>query len=134
MKLTKEDYSDLVELYTSAFPIHNIFQKSREDIISYLKKNKDGFIIARDDDSIIGALLLKDGKLKHLAVSEDLQGQGIGKELVGIAEGIVKRGMIEVKTVDRVDFFIGLGYKLVEERIGYYREGEKVYFLSKELG
>jgi len=88
-------------------------------------EEKQIHIAAILDEKIVGTVVLKPiseerVKLRQMAVSEDLQGQGAGKKLVIFAEEIAKEK--GYKTIEMIARISALGFY---EKLGYKTEGEE---------
>lgn len=148
----KEDLKELIPIYKEAFKIHNIFEKSEQEILDYLevKFNENRFLIAKENGKVIGGLLLKEvrtikthslWKINHLAVSLDARDKGITTRLMDTVERAIKEvsetAKIEVFVSNNekatLPFYKGLGF--IEEGMlrSHYRYNENVFVLGKEL-
>ncbi len=144
----EKDYEKLVPLFKKFFPVHNQFQKTKEDIISYLKgQAKDNELIVYDDKGIKGALFLvsfgqsSDGshklwKFRHFA----FENEDIGSKLLKEAEKIIKQKSKTVKielTIAETEpgkgFYLENGYKQEAALTNHYRWNETTFVLSKSL-
>lgn len=147
-KAKEKDIPELAELYKKVFKVHNIFEKSKDDILSYLKVLLDRcqVIVAFHDKEIAGAAAVhikvdrKDHKLatiKHVAVKEEYQKKGIGKELMKKAEETVGKGKLEVHLAAQegpaTDFYTKLGFEIEGKLKSHYRKGEDCIILGKIL-
>lgn len=117
------ELNELIGVYKSVFKLHNIFQKTDEDILEYLKeahkknlKEGGGFIVAKLKEKTIGGILVRkkgcdlEGKhslwiYNHLGLLKDCFKMGIGSALMRAAdkkiknlikEGIIKTAKIEI--------------------------------------
>lgn len=143
---SEQDFTDLVGVYRESFPKHNIFQKSHDEIIQYLKKKKieikkkkGSFIVARIGKKCVGAAFIRldeidsgathsRWKLRHTAVVSGFQRLGIGTKLVEAADSIIydyiknkhfKTAKVEVLVSDNEKEAIAF-YK----KVGFEVEGE----------
>lgn len=118
----ESELRDLIDIYKSVFKKHNIFQRTDEEILEYLKESHrenagvgGGYIVAKLGDKTIGGILVrkKDEDLErkhaiwiynHVAVSPDYPGLGIGTNLMSAAEqkikGLIKKGKIKTAKVE----------------------------------
>ena len=139
----ESDYPALVKLYKSFFTKHNIFQKSDEEIIDYLKQQKHELIVY-DDNRIKGTLFLVnfDGnghklwKFRHFA----FESEEIASKLWDDAEKKVKKSSetakIELTIAENeksLNFFRANGYEEEGKLKNHYRFGETCFILSKSF-
>lgn len=86
--ITIVDYSDVFEFWRSieGLIIHNDFSESEKGFSLFLDRNPGLSLVAKYENKIIGAILCShDGRrgfFNHLAVSNNFQSKGIGRELV----------------------------------------------------
>ena len=146
-KAKKEDLKQLSAVYDKAFPVHNIFTQSEEIVINYLEPLLDSIMVVEVDNKIVGGLVIfeknyGDWKLtnfKHIAISPEYQGEGIGSELLKEAEKIVKTGKIELRVTEAVSeqgtikFYEKNGYEKEAELKSHYQKGEICFVMGKVL-
>lgn len=155
-KAKEEDLPALVDIYTSAFERHNIFERSAEEVMQYLR-TLNGDILIAVEGGVIGGVVLKRKdkdrtashtvwKFNHLAVKKDYQGKGVAKKLLvsaeneireKINEGRFKTAKIEVSVSENeesaLELYYGLGFEKEGMLKSHYRYGEKVNILGKEI-
>lgn len=114
------DYDDLVALW-SRFPGNTMTAAdSREGFSDFIGANGEFCIIAEDCGDLVGSVMAghdtRRGYIYHLAVSEELQGKGAGRLLMGKVEEALKRAGIE-----KIHLFIHTDNPAVTfyERIGW---------------
>lgn len=136
---TVEDLKFLIPAYKEVFKIHDIFTKSSEEIVSYFETVVDDYLVAKLDDVVVGGVLVRkkdEWRLNHLIVAEGYRDMDIGSHLIKAAEEKVS-GRLTVHLSQNEEaalpFYKKNGFVVEKEVDGYYREGEKVYFLVKEI-
>jgi predicted GNAT family N-acyltransferase len=114
-------YSQMIELRNSVLrkPLGLIFSKAELD------DEKDHIHIgAFEDDKLLGCcMLIPDGsekiRLRQMAVLNELQGKGIGKELILFAEHYARTNNYKILSMHArkpaVGFYQKLGYKIIGE-------------------
>ena len=146
-KANKEDLKQLSEVYSRAFPVHNIFTQSEEYIITYLEQFLDNIIIVEDNNKIVGGLVIFEKKygnwkvtnFKHIAIDVDYQGKGVGSELLKEAEKIIGFGKIELRVTEAVskegtyEFYEKNGYEKEASLKSHYRKDETCFIMGKLL-
>lgn len=84
-ELTEKDFDDLIAFWKQQEGIGLGESDGRQQIASYLLRNPQMSLVARDDGKLIAAILCghdgRRGYLHHLAVAASHRGQGIGKLL-----------------------------------------------------
>ncbi|WP_052065885.1 GNAT family N-acetyltransferase [Thalassospira australica] len=119
-----EDITAITRLWISTGLIPAI-RDARQDIENCISAQHGSLIIARHpgDDQIVATMMTGHddifGWIHYLAIAEHAQGMGIGRELVRLAEDILRTsGLREIRiTVENAtagDFYANLGY----ERVG----------------
>ncbi|MFB9214419.1 GNAT family N-acetyltransferase [Vibrio sinaloensis] len=105
-EMVASDYQQVSGLWTETD--HMVLREadSEQNITHYLTRNAGLSFVAIQNEVVVGAVLVgtdgRRGYLQHLAVSERCQGQGIGKQLVGLAvdalesQGIAKTHLFVV--------------------------------------
>ncbi len=145
----EKDFTELAELYSSFFSTHNIFLKSKKEIIKYLKEQaKENELIVNDElGTLQGALYLvnfgrnADGshklwKFRHFAFKSINAASRLSEEAEKKVLGKSKTAKIELtiaQTEEGIDFFKSKGYKQEGALSNHYRWGETCYILSKSL-
>jgi ribosomal protein S18 acetylase RimI-like enzyme len=91
--------------------------------VQELDEEKENMLIgAFDDDQMLGCCMLVEEnpttvRLRQMAVSNDLQGKGIGKALMNFAENIARDRGYRVITMharkNAVGFYEKMGYKII---------------------
>jgi ribosomal protein S18 acetylase RimI-like enzyme len=140
-KAVVSDLKDLIPIYKEVFKIHEIFTKSDEEILMYLEKNVSGFLIAKVNEKVVGGVLVRQvdegWRLSHLVVADGFRDLNIGSHLLKAAEEKIGSGKITVhlsaNEETALPFYKKNGFSVEKEEVGYYREGEKVFFLVKEI-
>ena len=141
-----EELKQLVKVYKEVFTVHNIFEKSEDEIFNYLETAEGEILVAIEDDKVVGGLLIvyeeqqpefKRARFKHVAVAKDYQNKGIGSALLKEAEKIVEKGKIEIHVTqgaaEPVDFYLKNSYKVEGELESHYRPGEKCTIVGKVI-
>ena len=143
-----EELKKLIPIYKKAFPVHNVFTKSDEEIFKYMETADGDFLVAVEDEETLGGLLIaveletpehKRARFKHVAVAEGYQGKGIGSALLKQAEKIVGMGKIEIHVAEGIsepeteEFYKKNGYEIEGELKSHYRPGEICYIMGKVL-
>lgn len=154
-KAFKDDLKELAKVYKGVFKKHNIFEKDRDSIVTYLKSLKDAKVLVAKSDEILGGIVVRKAdqdikgnhvvfKYNHLAVDADYEGHGIAKDLVESADediqnkikyGEIDTAKIEVSVADEenLDLYKEVGFEVEGELKSHYRHGETVYILGKEF-
>ncbi|MBW2974766.1 hypothetical protein KY366_03535 [Candidatus Woesearchaeota archaeon] len=139
-KAEKEELKRLIPVYKEFFPVHAIFTRSDEEVLDYLENLKGDILIAVEDNSVVGGLVIARKKyghtvanFKHIA-AKDGDKETI-KELVKKAEELSDAAKIELNIADGekipYSFFEGLGYETEGKLKSHYRQGETCYILGK---
>ena len=85
-EMTDEDYDEVFALWRASEGIGLSEADSAEGIAGYLVRNPGLSFVARDGETLVGAVLCghdgRRGYLHHLAVSPASRGRGIGRALV----------------------------------------------------
>lgn len=115
------------------------------DKITRLIQNKDkNVIVAREDRQLVGFGIMtyreEQANLDLLAVRFRYRYQGIGRQIVqwlekvALTAGIVTI-YIQVREINTgaIKFYQKLGYKIVDERRGYYRGVETAVIMAKDI-
>ncbi len=104
-----EDYEAVYNLWTNTKGMGmRSLDDSKEGISKFLARNPETNFVAIKDDSIVGVILSghdgRRGYIYHMAVKEDVRGQGYGKILLDKAiealknEGIHKAALVVFET------------------------------------
>ena len=140
----EQDYEQVAELYKTFFTEHNIFQKEKDEIVTYLKDQQDIFLVNEKEGKIVGAGVLvlqkeegthKRWKLRHFAFTDDN-----GKELLMEAEKRVHKSSTTAKieltiaeTEISLEFYKQNGYEQEGALTNHYRWGETCFLLGKSF-
>ncbi len=127
-----DDYEQVVALWQAA-GLKIGRSESREGLRKKLERDADLFLVAQQDDRIVGTVLGSyDGRrgwINRLAVAPDHRGQGLGSLLVAqVEEGLKARGC------GKVNLFIEPTNAQVQgfyERLGY--TADELIFMEKWL-
>ena len=158
-----ESLEQLVHLYRESFPVHSIFKKSEDEVLSYLRDKIEetenyggGLIVAvNNGGNRIGGILVRKEhqeedhtrwKYNHLAVHKDFQRMGIGTALLSAADRKIRNligsrsfrtAKIEVSVAESekemANFYEKNGFELEARKKSHYRPGELVYEFGKEI-
>jgi len=143
------DYPRLVEFFKAQFPVHNIFQRSPQNIQSYLMNQglKNPLYVVEKDGEITAALILfnkystsdrahKVWKLRHFAFANE----AAAEELLKYAEGKIKKSSKTAKielsiaeTEKSVEFYKDQGYLIEGVLKNHYRWNETTFIVSKSF-
>ena len=94
--MTEKDYASAYQLWVS-YPdmVLDSLDNSEEEIVRFLKRNPETCLVALEDESFIGTMLIgTDGYrayIYHVAVHPYFRRKGVGKALVEQALSAVKR-------------------------------------------
>ena len=145
-KIKKQDLGQLIAIWKEVFSTHNVFNKTEEDILKYLKKAKGKILAAYDNGKVVGGCLLvvnaqtpehNLARIKHVAVAKEFQGKDIGSALLKKCEKIVKKGKIEMHVAehekDTLEFYAKNGYEQEGTLKSHYRPDEACYVLGKVI-
>ncbi|PIN76564.1 hypothetical protein COV17_01990 [Candidatus Woesearchaeota archaeon CG10_big_fil_rev_8_21_14_0_10_36_11] len=141
----KQDYEQLVELLKSFFSTHNIFQKEKKDIITYITTQKETVLVNDQENKIVGTVFLvveKDEgthtrwKFRHFAFND----KDNGKELLTEAERRVRAhsdtAKVELTIAENeksMNFLKEQGYKEEGALHNHYRWGETCFVVGKSF-
>lgn len=134
-KMKIEDYEELIELWERAeLNYKQCGRDSKEHILKELNANPDLFLVAEQDEKIIGSVLAtydgRKGWLNRVAVDPEFRGKGLGKKLCLKAENVLrKRGCII--------FAMGIHEsnkisKAMAKSLGYEERKDIIYFRKKD--
>lgn len=140
-KASIDDLKELIPTYKEVFKVHDIFTKPSDEIVSYFETVVDDYLVAKVDGKTVGGVLVKKEdeawRLKHLVVAAGYRDMDLGSSLVEAAENKIGSGRVVVHLSQNEEaalpFYKKMGFKVEKEVEGYYREGEKVFFLGKEI-
>ena len=148
--IQEEDYEQLVDLYKSFFPTHNIFSQGKDIVIAYLRKEaleREDLLVFEKEEIIKGALIIvllgksSDNshcrwKFRHFAFKDE----EAAKELLEAAERRIKdsskTAKIELTIAENeqgIDFYKNNGYEQEAELKNHYRCGEKCLVFGKSF-
>ncbi len=138
---TVSDLKDLIPVYKEVFKVHNIFSKSEDEILKYLEEKVADFLVAKVDGKVVGGVLVQEvnggWRLSHFVVGSGFRDLNIGSNLLKAAEKKIGSGKITIHISQNEEvalpFFKKMGFVVEKEEVGYYRPGEKVYFLVKKI-
>src|SRR3989344_4981141 len=145
----EKDFVKVAELYRSFFSTHNIFQKSKQEVVKYLgeQAQENDLLIYDENGTLKGALFLvnfgqnADGshklwKFRHFA----FESEDVASQLLGEAEKRVKKASktskIELtiaETEGEIHFYKSKGYTQEGALSNHYRWGETCYILSRSI-
>ncbi len=108
-QMVLEDYEAVYQLWTNTKGMGmRSLDDSQEGIAKFLKRNPETNFVAIKDDHIVGVILSghdgRRGYIYHMAVKEEMRGQGFGKNLLDKAleglqnEGIHKAALVVFET------------------------------------
>lgn len=134
-KMKIKDYDEIYALWMSCNGIGlNNLDDSQSGIDRFLKRNPDTCFIAKEDNKIIGSILIgndgRRGYIYHTAVSPDYQHQGIGKKLV--ETGINALEELEISKAALLVFEKNKDGNSFWEQIGFTKRDDLIY-RNKEI-
>lgn len=145
----EKDFTKLAELYGSFFRAHNIFKKSKNEIVKYLKAQaKENELVVYDGQGTLqGALYLvnfgqnaedshKLWKFRHFAFKSVNTASRLLDEAEKRVKKVSKTAKIELtiaETEEGISFYKSKGYQQEGALSNHYRWGETCYILSKSL-
>ena len=109
-KAKEDDLKGLVKVYKEVFKVHNVFEKSEEEIEEYLKQFLGNLLVAEEGGNVVGGLVIVEQKrndgwnlfsFKHIAVAPAYQDKDIGTALLKEAEKIAGKGKVEIHVGER---------------------------------
>ncbi len=115
-----------------------------EKIMQLIKSENKNVVVAREDKQLAGFGIMtyreSQANLDLLAVKVRYRYQGIGRQVVqwlekvALTAGIFKV-YVQVRQINTgaIKFYTKLGYKIVDERPGYYRGVETAVIMSKDF-
>ena len=156
---SKKDFPAMAQLYKAAFTTHELFQQAEKKVVQYLENVDGNFLVAREGDKGIGALLwtmkITNGhalvRIRHFAVKPSEKGKGIGiimledidKKMQELKKEKVASIKIEAHVAetekvfataqekDDLEFWQRNGFKIEGKLQDHYREGEICYIMGK---
>lgn len=137
----EKDLKEMIRVYKEVFPVHNVFEKSEEEIFEYLKKFLGSMIVAEEGGKVVGGLAIKEtmngdgwklARFMHVAIAKDYQSKGIGSALMKEAEKIVGKCKIEIHTEsDLIDYYRKFGFEVEGTLKAHYGKGRDCVILGK---
>jgi ribosomal protein S18 acetylase RimI-like enzyme len=130
------DYDTVFALWQASAPGIEIRPSdSRAEVEKRCRRDRDLFLVAERGGRLIGVVMGgwdgRRGWIHHLAVSADMQRQGVASALVGqLEERLRARGCLKVNLLVRRENNAALG---LYERLGY-GEAPTLVAMGKELG
>jgi ribosomal protein S18 acetylase RimI-like enzyme len=121
-EFTFDDYDAVYALWQNAGPGIGIGRSdTREEIAKKLRRDPDLFLVATDDDRIIGTVIGgydgRRGVIYHLAVEQSFRERGTGKMLMSEVERrLVAKGclrcylLVKDDALDVIEFYRRLGW------------------------
>lgn len=111
--MTIEDYHNLTEFWKTNYLLTKLDDFERMDL--FIKKNPDLSIVAENEGTIIGTVLVsfdgRRGSLQKVVVSQDSRGKGIGKKLV-------KEAVKRLQSIGALD----IRFNTAEELVSFYEK------------
>ncbi|MBT3865622.1 hypothetical protein HOF78_00790 [Candidatus Woesearchaeota archaeon] len=134
------NYETLAELFSNFFKTHNVFQKTKQEIIDYLKNQKDELIFIEN----AATFLVKTGegldknhtrwKFRHFAYLSQESALKLLEKAEAKVRNSSKTAKIELtiaENEDSFEFFKSNGYEQEGILKNHYRPNEDCYILSK---
>jgi len=132
--MTTDDYQDAFQLWQSLPGLGLSSADQKHAIAHFIDRNPNSCFVAKDGEKVIGTVLGgndgRRGYIYHLAVQEDYQGKGLGKQLSETciaalkSEGLQKCHIFVIKDNQKgLRFWKRLGWLLRED----------ILVLSKDL-
>lgn len=134
------NYEILAELFSNFFKTHNVFQRPKEEIIDYLKKQKDELIFVENAATFLvktGESLDKNHtrwKFRHFAYPSKESALKLlekAEEKVRNSSKTTKIELTIAKNENSFEFFKSNGYEQEGILKNHYRPNEDCYVLSK---
>jgi ribosomal-protein-alanine N-acetyltransferase len=115
-----------------------------EKITRLLKNKGKNVVVAREDNQLVGFGIMtyheEHANLDLLAVKIRYRYQGTGKQIVQWLEKVALTAgifsvFVQVRQINTgaIKFYKKLGYKIIDERRGYYRGQETAVIMSKDI-
>ncbi len=146
----EEDFEQLTSLYRSFFETHDKFQREKDIVIQYLRKESlEHELYVYDEDSMVkGALILvntgvnKDGshkrwKFRHLAFEREEVAIALLTEMESRVREESDTAKVELtiaSSEEALDFYKKWGYKQEGALSNHFRFGETCFVLGKSFG
>ncbi len=147
--LHETDFVELVALFKSFYPKHNIFQGFSDEVIEYLRTlaRVHKFLVFEEEDFVKGVVIMqkrsetREGRhklwrLKHIAFETEEIGAALVKEAEKRIEADSQTVKLEIFVAESetvLGFLKGLGYKQEAALENHYRWHETCFVLSKSL-
>ena len=144
-KANDEDLKQLMIVYKQFFPVHVIFTRSDDDVLSYLRNFKGEILVAFDNNRVVGGIAIEKKQFGHV-LAELKHIAAIGKkkfvkntvtELIKKAEQSSNAAKVEFHIADgetlKYSFFKKLGYKVEAKLASHYRPNEMCCILGKVI-
>lgn len=128
--MTEKDYASVYQLWVS-YPdmVLDSLDNSEEEIVRFLKRNPETCLVALEDESFIGTILIgTDGYrayIYHVAVHPYFRKKGVGKALVEQALSAVKK--LGIHKVSLVGFEKNQQANLFWEKMGFSARNDRLY-------
>lgn len=115
-----------------------------EKITRLIKSDNKNVVVAREDNQLVGFGIMtyheNQANLDLLAVKIRYRYRGIGRQIlqwlekVALTAGILTV-YVQVREINTgaIKFYKKLGYKIIDERRGYYRGQETAVIMSKDI-
>ena len=128
--MTEKDYASVYQLWVSCAGMGlNNLDDSEEGIARFLKRNPEICLVALENNSLIGAILVgTDGRrayIYHTAVHPYFRRKGVGKALVEQALSAVKK--LGIHKVSLVGFEKNQQANLFWEKMGFSARNDRLY-------
>lgn len=128
--MTEKDYASVYQLWVSCSGVGiNSLDNSEEGIARFLKRNPETCLVALENNSLIGAILIgTDGYrayIYHIAVHPYFRRKGVGKALVEQALSAVKK--LGIHKVSLVGFEKNQQTNLFWEKMGFSARNDRLY-------
>ena len=136
------DLEKVMEIEKASFPNREAW--SKDYFKSLYLKYPEGFIVAENEDKIIGYTIGRSkndsGEIVSLAVDPAWRQKGIGTKLTNFLiehfkEKRVKEISLCVRTKNKtvISFYQNLGFKILKIIKNYYQNGDDAYLMKKEI-
>lgn len=132
-EMTSADYDEVFSLWRATENMGLSEADTKENIQSYLERNPGLSLVARQNGTVVGAVLCghdgRRGYLHHLAVTRQKRENGLGKALVG--ECLARLAMIGIQKCHAFVYFENHDGQEFWRRIGWSGRTELV-LMSKD--